>query len=92
MGFRRSILLLIFIVTVSVLHLGISTKNINLKYEVEALKRTFNKLRTEIRHLNSLAARRGDLNRIESIATGKLHMIRPADVNYIRQATSEVSR
>jgi cell division protein FtsL len=91
MDFRRSFAMLFFILAISIVHLGIYTRNINLKYEVEGLKRTLNKLQAETRHLSSLAAEHGNLERIESIAVNKLHMIRPQEMNYVKSSTSEVN-
>ncbi len=91
MNFRRAFLILLLLVLISIIHLSIYTRNLNLKNEVEGLKRTLGGMKNEIRYLNSAAASRSNLKRIEEIALGKLRMIRPGDINYINAASRELS-
>lgn len=90
MNLRWAIFILLLLLTLSVIHLAIYTGSIDLKYEVENLKRAYIKLRSEVRSLNAAYSEKNDLGRIDSIARSKLGMIRPQDINYIT-ATAETA-
>lgn len=82
---------MVLIVSLAAIHLAIYTRNIDVKYDVEDLKRTLLKLQAEVRELSSKSSEKEDLKRIEAIARGKLGMIRPDDINYIvSPATQEI--
>jgi len=84
MNLRKAILILILIIVLSVIHLSLYSRNVKLKYEIAGQKNTNIKLQREIRSLNSISAKKKDLNRIEYIAIKKLYMIRPDDITYIK--------
>jgi cell division protein FtsL len=91
MGSGKVFLVLMLAVALAMLHLAIYTQNINSKYDVEDLKRALGKLQVEVRELSSRASEKEDLKRIESIAKGKLGMIRPSGIIYIvPPATQEI--
>ncbi len=89
MNFRKALFVLATIVALSIVHLSIYTQNINLKYEVEDLKKTLGKLQGDLRYLRSIAAKKKSLKRIENIAVNKLNMVRPDKINYIKSSTEE---
>jgi len=89
MGLKRALAVLGVIVALSAIHLGISTKNIDLKYEVEDLKRNLSALQAETRGLRSITASKSTLRRIEKIAVGKLGMIRPDEMHYVETTSKE---
>ncbi len=88
---RRYALVLVLVVTLSTVHLAIYTRSINLKYQVEDLKRELIVLKNDIRGLEASAAKKKDLGRIESIAVGRLGMIRPEKINYVTATSDAVA-
>jgi cell division protein FtsL len=84
-------LVLILIVILSTIHLAIYTRSINLKYQVEDLKRELIGLKNDLRGLEAAATGKKNLSRIESIAVNKLRMIRPEKIEYVTAASGEFS-
>lgn len=90
MNFRWALATILIVLVLSAVHLSIYTGNINLKYEVENLKRTLIGLKLDIRQLQAINAQNNNLDRIERIAKGPLGMVRPDKLNYVI-ISSEVS-
>ena len=83
MNLKNSLITLGLLVILSVIHLSIQTANMNMKYEVEDLKRKLIPVNREIRELLRLEAEAKDLKKIETRALGGLNMIRPERINYV---------
>jgi len=81
-------ILTVFVLLCAV-HLSIYTSSIKTGYEIDELKQKFEKVRSENRYLNYLAAKEESLPRIEKLAKGKLNMVYPEKVNYMIVSTSE---
>lgn len=91
MRLRLALFILFLLVAASTVHLAIYTMNIDLKYEVEGLKRDLLALNNELRALEADAAVKRNLGRIESVAVNKLKMIRPESIHYIVAPTAEIT-
>lgn len=83
MNLKSSLATLGLLVALSIIHLSIQTANMNMKYEVEDLKRKHIPIKKEIRSLLRLEAEAKDLKKIEALALGRLNMIRPEKINYM---------
>lgn len=89
MKILRPFAVLVVFVMLSAVHLAIYTGSIKTGYEIDALKKKLDGLRSDNRYLNYLVAKEEALPRIEQTAKGKLNMVYPEKINYIVISTQE---
>lgn len=88
MKIGRAIIILVFLVTLAVIHLAIFTKSMEIKYEIEELKQKFNAVHAENQALAAKVSRKSSLERIEKLAREKLKMIYPRRIKYLSTTSS----
>lgn len=92
MKILRAFAILIIFVALAAVHLTIYTGSLNISYEIDGLKKTFEQLRNDKRYLKYLVAKEEALPRIEGAAKGKLNMVYPKEVDYIIISTKEAAQ
>ena len=86
MKIGRAIIILIFLVTLAIIHLGIFTSSMEIKYQNEELKAKFNSTHAENLALAAKVSKKSALERIEEIARDKLGMIYPKNIKYLKKS------
>jgi len=89
--FRRALSILILFVIFAGLHLFVYTQNISLKYKITDGKIKLSEVVSQNRELGSELAAKENLASVEKIASGKLDMFYPENINYILGASNPAS-
>ena len=84
MKIGRAVIVLIFLVTLAVIHLGIFTKSMEIKYGIEELKGKFNAIHAENQALAAKVSKKSSLERIDKIAREELRMVYPNKIKYLK--------
>jgi cell division protein FtsL len=80
-----AVFILIFLVTLAAIHLAIFTKSMEIKYQIEELKQTFNQLHSKNQSLAVEVSKNSAPGRIEKIAREKLNMFYPETIKYLKK-------
>jgi len=72
------------LLSLAIIYLIIHANNMTIKYNIEGLKRKILSIHSINRDLSYKNAELKSLDRIEKIARGKLRMVRPEEIKYIR--------
>lgn len=86
---RWYIFLVTAVIILALVHLFIFTGSIGINYDLVKKKMAFQELHQENRRLNCLLARAESLEKVEKIATTKLDMLYPENMNYIIISSKE---
>ncbi|MBU0686287.1 MAG: septum formation initiator family protein [Candidatus Margulisbacteria bacterium] len=86
MKIGQAIIILIFLVTLAVIHLGIFTKSMEIKYQIEEIKIEFDKMHAENLSLAAKVSEKSSLERVAAIAREELDMVYPNNINYLKRA------